>query len=851
VHRRRALAALIVAATAFGCLKGPSPTSLGANDVRFDLSAQVTGGSSLAITVAYLDQGNTAVQLLQQTVPVSGATQSLPLTIDLTQCLADPNHLSVGSTCELLVTIALSQGGTVVDSTTVGPVVVTPGQVVHATTSVASVGRIDVYPTNLSLTPGAIGILRDTVFGVNGAVIPNASVTWTSADTTIARVNDSGAVTGVAGGTTHVTASSGGDSTLVPVVVSSPSSTGLALAINAVSFSAPVGGTVPTNGYIAVTSADTTTVTGLTAAITYGSGGSTGWLLAYVSDSGFGSRVVKRPLPTVHAKAASNVTTPATLDVVPNTTNLAAGTYTATVTVSGTNATPVNLSVTYTVTAAASNPLVLTPDTVTFEEYGGGTILPTAVTITGSQPGLSITGTNYIGLASGWLTFGGLGATTFYLNPLTTNLPLGNLEGDVHLQDANGDTATLVVQLSVSATFTKVVTGGSFSCGLTTGSTAYCWGQNSIGQLGVGSGGGPYAQPMPVAIPGAGLNGTPVSDITAGYEFACALMSNATVFCWGYNADGETGTGVLGDTLASPVQITGLQASEVSAGGFHTCAVGYPTVAPYGAGVSCWGTNAEGQLGTGATGASQDAPVSTGQTFVSVSSGIVHTCAILDSNAPVAYCWGSNGYGQIGIDSTGTTYPAAHAVGSYASVVAGGFHTCALTTAGAAFCWGDNAHGQLGNGSLNGNQPAPVAVQGGPALASIVAGYQHTCGLTSGGVAYCWGYDSAGALGNGSSTGSVLAPAAVSGGLTFASLAASMGGYHTCGVTTGGVAYCWGNNVYGQLGNASTQNAPAPVQVVGQPAAAGLTPGGGARVVKRPPAVKPKAKATVRRPART
>jgi hypothetical protein len=50
VHRRRALAALIVAATAFGCLKGPSPTSIGANDVRFDLSAQVTGGSSLAIT---------------------------------------------------------------------------------------------------------------------------------------------------------------------------------------------------------------------------------------------------------------------------------------------------------------------------------------------------------------------------------------------------------------------------------------------------------------------------------------------------------------------------------------------------------------------------------------------------------------------------------------------------------------------------------------------------------------------------------------------------------------------------------------------------------------------------------
>jgi hypothetical protein len=111
--------------------------------------------------------------------------------------------------------------------------------------------------------------------------------------------------------------------------------------------------------------------------------------------------------------------------------------------------------------------------------------------------------------------------------------------------------------------------------------------------------------------------------------------------------------------------------------------------------------------------------------------------------------------------------------------------------------------------------------------------------------------DSAGSIGNGQNSGSVLAPAAVSGGLTFASLAPSQGGYHTCGLTTSGIAYCWGFNAFGQLGNASTSPSPTPVQVVGQPAAAGLTPGGGARVVKRPPAVKPKAKATVPRPART
>jgi len=352
---------------------------------------------------------------------------------------------------------------------------------------------------------------------------------------------------------------------------------------------------------------------------------------------------------------------------------------------------------------------------------------------------------------------------------------------------------------------------------------------------------------MPVAIPNAGLSGTPVIDITAGYEHACAIMSNATVYCWGYNVEGETGTGLLNDTLASPVLISGLQASQLSAGGYHTCAIGSPTVAPYGAALSCWGYNAYGQLGTGSTGTSQPNPVNTGQTFVSVTSGLAHTCAVLDSNAPIVYCWGDNQYGEIGIDSSGSTYPAPHAVGSYASVSAGGFHTCGMTTAGTAYCWGENTYGQLGTGSLSGNQIAPVAVQG-PQFQSITAGYQYTCGLTGGGAAYCWGYDSAGVLGNGQSSGSVLAPAAVSGGLTFASLALSVDGFHMCGLTTGGVAYCWGHNAFGQLGNASTQNVATPVQVVGQPAAAGVTPGGGARVVKRPPAAKPKA--TVRRPAR-
>ena len=230
---------------------------------------------------------------------------------------------------------------------------------------------------------------------------------------------------------------------------------------------------------------------------------------------------------------------------------------------------------------------------------------------------------------------------------------------------------------------------------------------------------------MPVAIPNAGVNGTPVEGITAGYDHACALMNGGTVYCWGYNVDGETGTGVSGDTLFTPVAITSLTAAQVSAGGYSTCAIASPTVAPYGGEQYCWGANNYGQFGTGNAGASQDTPITNEQALVAVSTGFEHVCGVVDSNAPVVYCWGLNGNGQLGIDSTGASYATPHSVGSFASVSAAGFHTCALTTGGAASCWGENTYGELGTGSVGGNQYVPQPVSVGT-LASIAAGYlQH------------------------------------------------------------------------------------------------------------------------------
>ncbi|HEV8612314.1 MAG TPA: hypothetical protein VGQ73_02315, partial [Gemmatimonadales bacterium] len=201
-----------------------------------------------------------------------------------------------------------------------------------------------------------------------------------------------------------------------------------------------------------------------------------------------------------------------------------------------------------------------------------------------------------------------------------------------------------------------------------------------------------------------------------------------------------------------------------------------------------------------------------------------HTCGLSLSDR--VYCWGYSGDGQVGIGlvAVDSILIPTEVVGGlrYQAVVAGGQHACGITTSATgslAYCWGFNSSGQLGDGS-NATQLVPTAVSGGLAIKdvptpvaghvvplTIAAGYDHTCALATSGVPYCWGGNASGQLGNGGFTSSNV-PMPVSGGLTFSSISA--GESHSCGLTAAGLLYCWGSNASGQLGDGTTTTRTAP-----------------------------------------
>ena len=340
-----------------------------------------------------------------------------------------------------------------------------------------------------------------------------------------------------------------------------------------------------------------------------------------------------------------------------------------------------------------------------------------------------------------------------------------------------------------------VLTAGyRHTCALTPTGTAYCWGSNSDLELGDGTA---TDQPFPAAV--VMPVGVSFANVAAGWSHSCGLTAAGGVYCWGSNSAGQLGDGTAVDRLTPipAIMSASVSLANLSADGSTNC--GTTQAGP----TYCWGDNARGQLGDGTT-VNRQAPtvVTAGVTFASVQTGSSHTCGLTAIGA--AYCWGDNSEGQLGngsiINSLTPTAVAMPGGVTFRSLAVSFFHTCGLTATGAAYCWGFNGAGEIGDGTTT-DRWTPTLVAGGVSFTSLTTGYLHICGLTATGTAYCWGDNRYGEIGDGTTEAGRWTPTAVAlpDGVSFASLVA--GSFHNCGITPAGMTYCWGANIYGQLGD--------------------------------------------------
>lgn len=278
--------------------------------------------------------------------------------------------------------------------------------------------------------------------------------------------------------------------------------------------------------------------------------------------------------------------------------------------------------------------------------------------------------------------------------------------------------------------------GFAFTCGASTGGTAYCWGNNAAGIFGSSI---PQQSFVPLALPDTGA----ANSVVAGVVTSCILGVNR-VRCFGSRF-----SGVYPTTYSAPPALQSL-----TAGGVHLCGL---TAA---GSAYCWGENDAGQLGDGTT-TSRSTPtaVAGSGVYASIDGGRHATCAV--DGAGVGWCWGENDQGQLGEGTqVGRAVPTRVSGGiAFRVISTGEAHSCGVSTAGIAYCWGNNSSGQLGDGTSD-DRLAPVEIAGSLRFLFISAGYAHTCGVTDQQRVYCWGNNFQGELGNESNTNSYL-PVAV------------------------------------------------------------------------------------------
>jgi alpha-tubulin suppressor-like RCC1 family protein len=348
---------------------------------------------------------------------------------------------------------------------------------------------------------------------------------------------------------------------------------------------------------------------------------------------------------------------------------------------------------------------------------------------------------------------------------------------------------------------TSIAGGLEAACALRADGSVWCWGYG-VAPIEIHS-------PAPLTALAAD-----VASIDVGTDFQCAVKTDASLWCWGSNPY----TIVVGDVdfHAPRPFFTGV--AQVSTGDNHACLVKTDGT------LWCWGQNASGELGDGSTN-DQPTPVQVttlGNSAAIVAAGMGFTCAKLKDGS--VSCWGTNAYGQLGTNDAmparSTPQPVTTLGTTVASIATGNDHACAVRTNGTLWCWGNGVEGKLGNGMLSGTQATPIEVTAaGGNIRQASCAPSNTCVTKSDGTALCWGSNQFGQLGKAPSPPE---PSPIA--MTI--LGSSIVETETYGAGTimarnaDGSLFGIGSNSRGALGIGTLVDSPTPKSVTGVPCAA-------------------------------
>jgi alpha-tubulin suppressor-like RCC1 family protein len=343
-----------------------------------------------------------------------------------------------------------------------------------------------------------------------------------------------------------------------------------------------------------------------------------------------------------------------------------------------------------------------------------------------------------------------------------------------------------------------VAVGNRHSCFILSDGAMKCVGLNTSGQLGDGS---TTSRSSPVQAL------TNVVKASAGYTHTCAIVSDESIRCWGSNASGQLGTGNT-TSQTSPVTVSGLTSvKQISLGQNHSCAL------MNSGSIYCWGDNSVGQLGDGSnTQRLTPTAVSGISTAISIDTQKNHTCAVLADKT--VRCWGENTNGKLGNgNATNSNVPVNPGLSDVLSVSAGNEHSCAVLNGGTAKCWGDGGLGQLGTGSTADSNVPVTVTEVANGISFVMARGERSCFALAAGGIKCMGFGGQGQLGQGAASNSTTA-VSVS-GITEVVTGMKANQDHNCLRTSSGTFRCWGYNNSSQVGDGTTTQANAPVDVLG------------------------------------